>query len=72
MSGLSDQSGGVVHGWGNRSADENCGGEKSGKSGGDLVLDVCVGHVEFPFWFKWLLHKLFCEDANSIAQGVPV
>tara|TARA_R110001606_G_scaffold223389_1_gene371361 strand:+ start:5739 stop:5984 length:246 start_codon:yes stop_codon:yes gene_type:complete len=72
MRGLCDQSGGIVHGGGDRSADKDCGCEKSGKSGSDLVLDVGVGHVDVPFWFNLLLRKLSCEDTNSIAQAVPV
>jgi hypothetical protein len=70
--GLGDQSGGIVDSWANACADKDGGGEKSSKSGGDLVLDVAVGHVEVPFWFNMVLHKLFCEDANNIAQAVPV
>jgi hypothetical protein len=69
---LGDQGGGIVDGGANAGADKDCSCEKSGESGGDLVLDVAVGHDLFPFWFNMVLHKLFCEDANNIAQAVPV
>tara|TARA_R110002124_G_scaffold190628_1_gene357951 strand:- start:1355 stop:1585 length:231 start_codon:yes stop_codon:yes gene_type:complete len=72
FSGSGDQGGGIVDGRANAGADENGGGEKSGESGGDLVLDVAVGHFEVPSWFDFVLHKLFCEDASSIARAVPV
>lgn len=70
--GLGDQGGGVIEGWANAGADEDRSGENSGESGGDLVLDVAVGHFEVPFWFNMVLHKLFCEDVCYIARGVPV
>ena len=56
----------------NAGADEDDSGEKSGESGCELVLDIAVGHNMVPFRFDLMLHKLICEDANNIAQGVPV
>lgn len=42
-----DQRCAILSSWANASADHDCGGEKSGKRGENLVLNIC-GHDRFP------------------------
>jgi len=46
---LYDQSSGALNSWADTRGNQYCGREKSGNSGGDMVLDVCIGHFEIPF-----------------------
>ena len=53
MVGLGNQRGCTGDGGADAGADKDSGCKKSGKGGGDLVLDVAVGHFEFPSGLNW-------------------
>tara|TARA_R110002049_G_scaffold207960_1_gene378372 strand:- start:781 stop:924 length:144 start_codon:yes stop_codon:yes gene_type:complete len=37
-----------LNGWANTCDNQNGSGEKSGESGGDMVLNICIDHFEIP------------------------
>ncbi|MEP3751490.1 MAG: hypothetical protein ABJM73_00020 [Parasphingorhabdus sp.] len=61
-----------MSGWANAGTNKNGCGEKSGKSGDDLVLDVCVRHFDFLLVSNLGFAVVVSEDVHSFAQAVPV
>ncbi|MFT5329759.1 MAG: hypothetical protein ACI9TB_000242 [Parasphingorhabdus sp.] len=61
-----------MNSWADTCSNQDGSGEKSGKSGGDMVLDIYVGHFEIPFCLNRCFAVPVSEDANSFAWGVPV
>ncbi|MEH6827610.1 hypothetical protein [Parasphingorhabdus sp.] len=69
---LCDQGSGMLNSWTDTCGNQDGGREKSGKGGGDMVLDVYVGHFEIPLGLNRCFAVAVSEDTNNIAWAVPV